>query len=309
MAASAVEFVVIERSQILINPAVAQTNLIQTNSTQQLENGTEPFAILSPRKSLLLDGKSTIRWSKVSGATKYKVVLKEDSDVIFTKVVEGTSLVYQDGPPLQRDTVYSISVEVENVSTSKSKEACPEVYFGLLAEEPARYLRAELDKINESTGNEAISLRKARTLIKYAANSEAIEVLEACVEEESLNTEIYLTLGELYEFVDLNFIALSSYEKALDLAGTSESLDEQIVALEGIARISQQLGDKNKSELLLKEAEAKFRILESDFSALELRSATFYSTNSYACGSCRRKNGRSRYRTPSIFGMLCRSCH
>lgn len=89
-------------------------------------------------------------------------------------------------------------------------------------------------------------------------NDKVIETLKKLVDSGCQNPSIYLILGSFCECDPLNESAEDYCKKALELAISQESLEEQIAAKAALAKIKSMNGSEEERNRWLKEATADF---------------------------------------------------
>lgn len=232
--------------------------------------------VISPRKTLLLGSRPTIRWSPIAGAkenTIYNVILYgENMKVIWTREVRATTtLVYPDKEPaLRRGQTYRVAVTADGLSSKQ--DYSPGLGFALLSTNRAKALTDEVWKRRQLGLSEA----ETRFLISnlYAASelySEAIEQLQD--QYTAMKTPaVARLLGDLCAAIGLSREAEKKYLEAFDLtpandlegrawiqrnlAQVYENLgipDQAISRLEDAIKLYRRLGDTSMLKTLLNE--------------------------------------------------------
>lgn len=117
-------------------------------------------------------------------------------------------------------------------------------------------LLAAVEKINAlESSEEDKSLALASLYRANKRNDLAIETLQKIVDSGKQNASFYLTLGSFYELESLNEQAVRYYEEALRTATATNSVEEQIVAKVGLAKV------QPTNSRLLQEAQTDFDAL------------------------------------------------
>lgn len=193
--------------------------------------------IISPRRTLLLNSRPTLRWNGVSGAINYNVSLRNQKRLIWQTEVQGTEVRYTGEPPLQPGVEYLLIVETDTGASSREEGIIGALKFKLLNETDAQQVQTDVQQLakQELTG-EAKVLSLANLYSKYGLISEAIEMLEALAKNESQTATVYCSLGILYREVGLILWAEAGYLKAFELAAS-------VGDIEGQAEVAVGLGD------------------------------------------------------------------
>jgi hypothetical protein len=210
--------------------------------------------VISPRKTLLLDPRPTVRWTSIAGAkegTKYKVtVFGENMKIIWSREVDSkTSLPYPDKEPsLAPGQTYKIQVAAE--FHSSDEDHSPGLGFVTLTADQARAVADEVTGINKF----ALPAPETCFLIAnlYAARelyAEAIEQLQDLYTTTRLPA-VARTLGDLYKETGLSREAEGKYLEALSLQDTTD--------LEGVGLIQKSLAETYENLGIFDQAIARF---------------------------------------------------
>ena len=188
-------------------PQGEATKVINNNRTFRppIEDLTETPYIISPRNSLVFPEQITIKWNRVTEATKYIVKAGEwktetkDTEVIYT------------GEPLTPG-FYFVSVEADNGKSSGN------VGFIVIEKQQAQLIREEAEKIKqEGLDKEAEAFILARFYRSNDLKMSAIELLEDLLISGSQTQNLYLLLVNIYEEVGLELEAYQLSEQLLEL--------------------------------------------------------------------------------------------
>lgn len=236
--------------------------------------------ILSPRRTLLLTTRPTIRWSPVTprpdGApVKYTVgVYTEKMTRVWEReVTSQTELEYPaQEPALTRGGVYIVLVEAEG--RSSDNEGVAGRGFTILTDEQAKAVNAA------ELGIRGLNLPAAGTdfLVAdlYAArglSSEAIEKLTAL--KDKLNRPwILIMLGDLYAAASLHREAIAQYESALALPQAENDLEARALAFTALGRSYLSLGDSREADSVFRSAREVYRKLGVKKSMRQLKEGT-----------------------------------
>jgi hypothetical protein len=241
-------------------------SIIPGSRGQDSARGNFPF-ILSPRKTLLLTTRPTIRWSPVTSPTPessviYRVsIYIEGRELVWNRdVISKTEIAYPEGVKgLIRGEFYKVVVEAGKASSEQERKA--NLGFTVLT-------NAEAQSISDS--EEAIlrlNLPASETqfLIAnlYAAQglfSEAIEKL-ARLTNTLKEPAVLRMLGDLYATSGLHREAVKEYESALALPQIKSDIEGQALTFAALGRSYMELENSKQSGLHFNRAVEAFRKL------------------------------------------------
>ncbi len=192
-------------------------NIVPRPRHPKATDPTIPY-IISPRKTALLTNRPTLKWNEVAGATSYEVKLIGPR-VNWKIKTDKTSIVYSGETVLQPDNRYTLIVTTDNKKSSNSDLSRSDgLSFFVLSENKIQ----EINRAIEDLEKKPLTPEMQGLAIAYfyeAENlkAEAIEVLEELSKQETVEPEVYRTLGELYQEISLNSWAKEQYEKAWEL--------------------------------------------------------------------------------------------
>lgn len=238
---------------------------IRTTRGPDTETGAFPV-VISPRKTLLLNLRPTIRWAPIAGAkesTIYNVTLYgAGMKVIWTKeVASQTSLTYPDKEPaLTPGQTYKVVVNSDGLSSEQDHS--PGLGFTTLTADQARALadeeikRKQLGLPETQTRFLVSNLFAAREL--YSEAIEQLQNLYATMKEPS----VARMLGDLYATIGLNREAENRYLEALSLTPVDDI--EGVGAIHrSLTQVYENLGIYDKAVAQLKEATKAYRRLRN----------------------------------------------
>ena len=201
--------------------------------------------VISPRKTMLLNLRPTIRWAAIAGAketTSYQVTLYGDrGKVVWTKeAASETKLTYPENEPsLTRGQTYK--VVVTSGSLSSEQDHSPGLGFTTLTADQARALAADEIKkhqlgLSESQTRFLISnLFAARGL--YSEGIDTLEDLYTTIKEPAMAG----MLGDLFAMTGLNREAEKRYLEVLSLTAADDF--EGLGAMQrSLAQVYENLG-------------------------------------------------------------------
>lgn len=222
--------------------------------------------VISPRKTLLLGTRPTIRWAPIAAASKntvYTVTLYgKNMKIIWTREVRATTtLAYPDKEPsLTREQTYKVGVAAEGLSSKQDYSAGLD--FTILSAYRARALADEVSKRRRLGLFEV----ETRFLISnlYAATelySEAIEQLED--QYRAMKTPaVAELLGDLYTAIGLSREAEKRYLDAFGLTPTND-LEGRAWIQRNLAQVYKNLGIIDQAASRLEDAIKLYRRLEN----------------------------------------------
>jgi hypothetical protein len=220
--------------------------------------------VISPRKTLLVNPRPTIRWSPVAGArpeTTYRItIFGEGTKLIWSKdVVAKTRVDYPDAePPLAPGQTYKVVVTCDGLSSQQDQS--PGLGVTTLTAAQARTLADEQSRIRRLELPEAqtrfliANLYAAREL--YAEAIEQLEELAAAMKRPAIAS----TLGDLYAVIGLNREAEQRYLDALDQT-PADDLEGRGAIERNLAQVYENLGMYEQARAWLSKAMEAYRRL------------------------------------------------
>lgn len=176
--------------------------------------------VISPRRTLLLNGRPIIRWNPVKDATSYTVIVKGPSGYLWQNEVTENEVFYPGEPILKPGVYYTIIVDANTGASSLDDENLVQG-FEVINESDRLNLQNAAATIEATTEEE--SLKLAKLYRENSLRSEAIAILEKLAATGSDNQEIYQLLGKLYREIGLVNLADQYNQKAVDLAGSKNA--------------------------------------------------------------------------------------
>jgi hypothetical protein len=221
------------------------------NTTRGYESSRFPL-VISPRKTLLLNSRPTLRWTPVVDADTYEVRVRGRNVKWRTEVHSKTEIVYpDDAPALVAGSTYIVEV-IANGRSSK-KEGVPGLGFKRLKPDEAKAVGEAVQKIR------ALGLADAPTQLLIAKlyanwdantdwdlNAEAIELLKELsntLKEPAVRRE----LGDLYLKIGLNRLAEERYLHALELSAKAGDIEGQALVYNALGLTYEAIGNKKVS--------------------------------------------------------------
>ncbi|HKQ57565.1 MAG TPA: hypothetical protein VJY35_06830 [Candidatus Eisenbacteria bacterium] len=180
---------------------------------------TTPF-LVSPRKTALMVDRPTFAWRAVPGATRYKLTLASaDQGDLWTREVTGLSLAFPgDAPALAGSAEYVWHVEAWSQERSLRREGS---VFQVIGPEQASTVRANLDRIRETTGGletPAAHFLAGSYLSGLGLYLDASDHFGALCKLEPASPGPHEALGNVYSKVGLMDLAAAEFQRALTLS-------------------------------------------------------------------------------------------
>lgn len=217
-------------------------------------------------QTLLLTENPLLSWPPVSRVNRYLFKVKAGEEVIWEKMVEGTSVQYQ-GEPLVPKFFYKLEVEAE-------KEDKPSLYqlkMRLVNPVTADFVREKVAVIEgESVGEEAKALMLAD---RYREEQESVTSgfllaaalpLEKLVKSGNKTAVVHRLLGDIYLRLGRQQEAKETYQKGVLLAEAANNLSETAAAQVGLAHLAVSKGNFSEAKRLLEKAREAYQLMEDD---------------------------------------------
>ena len=205
--------------------------------------------LITPRNSFILTNTPQLRWNKVSDATSYTVTI---DGVNWKQEVNNTEIVYSSETPLQAERRYRVTIKTDNGASSPSD---PPATFEILAEPTKKTVLEAVETIKQQPLSPAEKgLILAQLYRGYGLYADAVEVLEELVTQGSQQVSVYQLLGDTYLDTGLPQLAKKPYQKALELANSTENLSRQGNIQTGLGKAYAKLGEEEKAVQLLEKA-------------------------------------------------------
>ncbi len=217
-------------------------------------------------QTLLLAENPLLSWSPVSGANHYRVKVKAGEEVIWEKMVEGTSVQYQ-GEPLRPKFFYELVVEA-------MKEDEPSLYqlkMRLVNPVTAEFVRNKVAVIEgELVTEEAQALMLADL---YGEEQESVTSgfllaaalpLEKLVQSGNKTPVVHRLLGDIYLRLGRQQEAQETYQQGMLLAESENNLSETATTQVGLAHLAVSEGNFSEAKRLLEKAREAYQLMEDD---------------------------------------------
>jgi hypothetical protein len=210
--------------------------------------------IISPRRTLLLNDRPTLRWNKVPGVNTYTVSLVKGDRAIWETKVNGNEVVYAGTSQLEPGFEYLLVVKADNGRTSE-EEKLPDRSFRMLPTTQKQLVKGAIEQINsQKIAEKTKALQRAYFYIGSDLKSEAIETLEALVATGIQEVLVYRKLGDLYWQEGVTLQAENHYLKAHELASAAKDIGEQAQLEEALGELYGAIGEKQEAVRWLAQA-------------------------------------------------------
>lgn len=202
--------------------------------------------VLSPRRTKLLSVNPVLRWTPVTGATKYSVIVRgplPKSDQNKAHVphpwetrVSGTEIAYPStAPRLVPGVDYKLLVQAGD--RSSAQEPGLGLGFSIMVPKERKAVEKQQRQIEQMGLPEGpTQFLIANLYAAYGLNAEAIQRLEAISPTFKVAAVMRL-LGELYLDIGLTREAEADYLKALDMAQEQKDVEGQMLSHFALAGI------------------------------------------------------------------------
>jgi hypothetical protein len=209
----------LDRAELL----VAQCRGGRMGRARGPEDALIPY-VISPRNTAVLSDRPDLSWNPIAGVSQYTVSLMNGDTTIWTKEVNTNRITYPtDANTLQPGIDYTLVITAGNGRASTEEDTQPA--FHLLSPTKAATVRQAETLLAAQSATEETALLKADFYTGAELYSEAINTLEALVNQGTSSATVYRQLGDLYARSDLNIRAEPYYLDAIPLA--AENLEEQ----------------------------------------------------------------------------------
>ncbi len=186
-------------------------------STLRGGSDTTPL-ILEPRKTALPDGRPTLRWRAVEGATRYRVEVSGEQGPLWDRETADTALEYPaDAAALAPGGDFLWEVRALSGQDELRREAS---YVHVLGADEARDVQGALARIGESAGgaeSPAARYLSGSYLSGRGLYRDAATQFEALSRLSPDSPAPHEALGNVYRAVGLMDLAAAEYQRALEL--------------------------------------------------------------------------------------------
>jgi hypothetical protein len=224
--------------------------------------------IISPRATRLLTDQPTLRWNDATDANSFTITMRgrglnwtgefSREQVCLDGICK---VVYPGNEPLQPGVSYKLVVQADT-NRASTEDSTGGLGFKLIESDKAEEVQSIAQRIKEQDlSNEFKALALAERYADYDLIAEAIETLEGLEHAEKL-APVYRLLGDLYRRIGLVLEAEVEYLEAVELAKSTENLDELAAANAGLGEAWYARGNREEGVGLLEEAKAIYEQVE-----------------------------------------------
>jgi hypothetical protein len=209
------------------------------NSTRGgLSDGSFP-TVLSPRRTMLLSPHPALRWTPVSGASAYEVIVQGPGlrwhSVVGKEIIE---TVYPErAPKLSPSTGYKYKLTIQTSGASSAEDPGKGLGFAILGPKETKAVEKQrLIIVRLGLPDGPTQFLIAYLYATHDLNAEAIQQLEN-VSQTFKAAAVARLLGDLYLNVGLPRQAEASYLNSLDLCKNEKDVEGEMLAHSALARI------------------------------------------------------------------------
>ncbi|AOX01696.1 hypothetical protein BJP34_21650 [Moorena producens PAL-8-15-08-1] len=252
-------------------PAGVTTGINALCPPPPIRNGSRPIVrprllnpyipyIISPRATLILTDKPTLRWHDATDANSFTVTVRGrglnwtqefSRDEVCQK---GICQVVYPGR-LKPGVSYKLVVEADTNRTS-TEDSTGGLGFKRIKSDQAKEIQVMARRIkSQNLPKEFKALALAELYADYDLTAEAIETLEGQENDQKI-VPIYRLLGDLYRRIGLVLEAEGPYSKAVELATATEHWEELAAAKAGLGEVKYARGNREEGVSLLEQAKA-----------------------------------------------------
>ncbi|WP_293099782.1 tetratricopeptide repeat protein [Moorena sp. SIOASIH] len=218
--------------------------------------------IISPRATLILTDKPTLRWHDATDANSFTVKVRGrgldwteefSRDKVCQKGI--CQVVYPGNKPLKPGVSYKLVVKADTNRTSE-EDKTGGLGFKLIESDQAKKIQV-IDGLikGQNLPKEFKPLALADIYGDYDLTAEAIEILEGLENDQKI-VPIYRLLGDLYLRIGLVLEAEIPYSKAVELATATDHWEELAAAKAGLGEVKYARGNRQEGVSLLEQAKA-----------------------------------------------------
>jgi hypothetical protein len=214
-------------------------------------------------RTLLLANESLLSWPSVPKATRYRVKVMANDEVIWEKTVEGTSVRYQGEPLNPKFKSYQLVVEAMDGNKLSSYRLELTKAEKVIVESVQNDIK-NIDTESVSEGAKALmafdvyteEYDKAKSGFLFAAATP----LEKLVQSGDKTPVIYRLLGDIYLRLGRWQEAAEKYQKVILLAESEKNHFEIAAAQAGLAHVAVIKDDFSEARKFLLEAKQGYQI-------------------------------------------------
>ncbi len=239
---------------------------VTRSSTPVLIADNIPY-VISPRHTLLFPHQSFIlRWNAVADATHYRVIIKSPSEYIWETEVSENQVIYSGEVPLKPGVRYTVIIHSDTGTSSLdeisafSKQDVLGNGFMVISPRQQKQIVAKTQRLNQQLKGEAKRLALAAFYQQNGLKTEAITVLESWLQQGHHTAAVYQILGELYQQIQLPFLAKDYYLKSIELMATDNQAGNAAIEA-ALGNIYLTLGNLEEAAYWLNVASNRYEAL------------------------------------------------
>ncbi|MEQ8540126.1 MAG: tetratricopeptide repeat protein [Coleofasciculus sp. D1-CHI-01] len=194
-------------------------------------SGLTDIRVITPPRGSLLNPQPTLSWTPLADTQEYTVRLLRSGETIWELPnVRDTEIPYPaNQSPLTPGINYELMVEADG-KAGKSM-------FRLMTPSQAESVMAEVQEIRQKNLSvDEMALQLAEVYQDYDLMTAAIQTLTDAIDQNSQSLEVYQSLGNLYNRLELPRVAELVYQESLDLASSRQDIAGLAQAQIGLAK-------------------------------------------------------------------------
>lgn len=199
--------------------------------------GNNKPVLIAPYSNMVLNPQPDLTWTKVAGATSYRVQVS-GIGVDWTETVVGNNyLAYpQKQPSLKFGNAYKVTIIANKGNTPVVAST---TIINLISEKEVQQVKKIVQSLsNLNLSQDEVAYLDLNTVyMSYGLLTESIELLTTRVQAGSATPEIYITLGDRYLEAGLPNQAKPLYQKAIKLAQKNDNVAQIEKAKSGLKTI------------------------------------------------------------------------
>lgn len=194
-------------------------------------SGFTDIRVITPPRGSLLNPQPTLSWTPLADTQEYTVRLLRSGETVWELPnVRDSEIPYPaNQSPLTPGINYELMVEADG-KAGKSM-------FRLMTPSQAESVMAEVEEIRQQNlSSDEMALQLTQLYQDYDLMTLAIQTLTDAIDKNSQSLEVYQSLGNLYNRLELPRVAESVYQESLDLASSRQDIAGVAQAQIGLAR-------------------------------------------------------------------------
>lgn len=194
-------------------------------------SGLTDIRVITPPRGSLLNPQPTLSWTPLADTQEYTVRLLRSGETVWELPnVRNTEIPY---PATQSPLTPGINYELMVEADGKAGKSM----FRLMTPSQAESVMVEVEEIRQQNlSADEMALQLAQVYQDYDLMTLAIQTLTEAIDTSSQSLEVYQSLGDLYNQLELPRVAESVYQESLDLASSRQDIAGLAQAQIGLAR-------------------------------------------------------------------------